>query len=135
MNHPSARFAAALLVTVGLFGAGQARADYTDWHPIDVEAKVHAVHAMTADPIEGLMRENPPESWDLRAAIATYHKPLLLAMAAPGESINDDDVLAEIGRDHSAMVEMATFPGAGHNLHRTAFDDFARVLDVWLGRV
>lgn len=30
MNHPSARFAA-LLVTVGFLGAGQVRADYTNW--------------------------------------------------------------------------------------------------------
>jgi hypothetical protein len=30
MNHPSARLAA-LLMTVGLFGVGQTRADYTNW--------------------------------------------------------------------------------------------------------
>jgi pimeloyl-ACP methyl ester carboxylesterase len=110
------------------------RADFADWHPLDVEAKVHAVHAMTTAPIEGLLRENPVQSWDLRRTIAGYEKPLLLTMAARGESINDDSTLAEIEAHHSANVEIAVFPGAGHNLHRTAFDRFAEVLDTWLSR-
>ena len=93
---------------------------------------MHAVHAMTIVPIEGLLRENPAESWDLRATIARYDKPLLLAMAANGESINDDSVLADIERTHSTNVEIAVFPGAGHNLHRVAFDRFAEILDAWL---
>ncbi|MBV8147499.1 MAG: alpha/beta hydrolase [Candidatus Eremiobacteraeota bacterium] len=109
------------------------RVDFADWHPLDVEAKVHAVHTMTTAPIEGLLRENPPESWDLRTTIARYEKPLLLAIAARGESINDDAALREIEINHSPSVEIAVFPGAGHNLHRTAFDRFAQVFDAWLG--
>jgi pimeloyl-ACP methyl ester carboxylesterase len=108
------------------------RSDYAQWSPLDLEGKVHAVATMTADPIEGLMRENPPEAWDLRAAIAGYDKPLLLAMAAPGESINDDVTLAGIEQKHAGGVEIVTFPGAGHNLHRTAFDAFTHALDRWL---
>ncbi len=108
------------------------RADYADWDGVDVEAKVHAVHAMTTAPIEGLRRENPPESWDLRRTIACYTKPLFLAMAARGESINDDETLEEIQRNHAASVELAVFPGAGHNLHRTAFGRFTTALDMWL---
>jgi pimeloyl-ACP methyl ester carboxylesterase len=108
------------------------RADFADWHPTDVEGKVHAVHAMTADPIANLMRENPAENWDLRPAIARYGKPLLLAMAAKGESISDDEALEAIERNHSPQVEIVTFPGAGHNLHRTAFDAFAAALDRFL---
>jgi len=110
------------------------REGYASWDPVDVEAKVHAVHAMTPDPIEGLMRENPPESWDLRRAIAGYDKPLFLAMAALGESINDDAALEEIERKHASQVEIATFPGAGHNIHRTAFPALAKALDDWLLR-
>jgi pimeloyl-ACP methyl ester carboxylesterase len=108
------------------------RDDYADWHPLDVEAKVHAVHAMNIAPIEGLLLENPAAGWDLRNTVARYDKPLLLAMAAPGESINDGATLAEIERNHPANVEFAVFPGAGHNLHRTAFDRFAEVFDAWL---
>jgi pimeloyl-ACP methyl ester carboxylesterase len=110
------------------------REEYAQWHPIDVEAKVHAVATMTADPIEALLAENPPESWDLRPAIARYDKSLWLAMAAKGESINDDSALEDIEAHHSPTVEIAFFPGAGHNIHRTAFEAFAAALDAWLQR-
>ena len=62
------------------------RQQYADWSPVDVEAKVHAVHAMTISPIEALMSENPPEAWDLRHFIANYDKPLWLAMANPAKA-------------------------------------------------
>jgi pimeloyl-ACP methyl ester carboxylesterase len=109
------------------------RKDYADWSPLDVEGKVHAVHAMTTDPIEGLLRENPPESWDLRKAIATYDKPLWLAMAAHGEGINTDEALDEIEAAHSSTVEIETFIG-GHNLHRTNFETLVAHLDAFLER-
>jgi pimeloyl-ACP methyl ester carboxylesterase len=110
------------------------REDYADWAPDDVEAKVHAVRTMTVAPIEGLMRENPPHLWDVRAAIARFDKPLLLALAAPGESINDAASLADVERNHPPNVEIVTFLGAGHNVHRTAFDAFARTVDDFLER-
>jgi pimeloyl-ACP methyl ester carboxylesterase len=114
--------------------AALVREEYAAWHPTDVEAKVHAVATMTPDPIEGLMRENPPTSWDLRPTIAIYDKPLWLAMAAPGESINDDETLAEIVERHSSNVDIETFPGAGHNVHRTAFETMVKSLDDWMAR-
>ena len=52
---------------------------------------MHAVHAMTTEPIERLFRENPPLVWDLRPVVADYPKPLLLLLAAPGEGINDPE--------------------------------------------
>jgi pimeloyl-ACP methyl ester carboxylesterase len=108
------------------------REEYAEWHSLDVDGKVHAVHSMSVAPIEGLWRENPPETWDLRPAIARYPKPLLLALAAPGESINDDATLAEAERTASGEVRIVSFPGAGHNLHRNAFERFAAALDEWL---
>ncbi len=110
------------------------RKEYSAWAPVDVEAKVHAVRTMTIAPIEGLMRENDPDTWDLRHQIMTYEKPLLLAMADRGEGINDDLTLDEIDAEHSAFVRVVWFPGAGHNLHRTSFDSFARSLDDFLAR-
>ncbi|HVA33730.1 MAG TPA: alpha/beta fold hydrolase [Candidatus Baltobacteraceae bacterium] len=110
------------------------RAEYADWAPVDVEAKVHAVHSMRAAPIEALMVENPPQAWDLRSAIARYDKPLFLAMAVAGESINEPAVLAEIETNRPSNVEIVAFPGAGHNVHRTAFDELAKALDDWLSR-
>jgi pimeloyl-ACP methyl ester carboxylesterase len=106
--------------------AARTREDYGNWSADDVEAKVHAVRSMAIAPIEGLMLENPANAWDLRGAIAGYNKPLLLAMAAPGEGINDTTTLEEISRNHAPSVEIVTFPGAGHNVHRTDFDSFAR---------
>jgi pimeloyl-ACP methyl ester carboxylesterase len=108
------------------------REDYHDWSALDVEGKVHAVHAMTVEPIVGLLRENPPDQWDLRPSIARYEKPLLLALAAPGESINDENTVEQVERDRSASIRIARLSNAGHNLHRTAFEEFARVLDNWL---
>ncbi|HZZ00237.1 MAG TPA: alpha/beta hydrolase [Candidatus Baltobacteraceae bacterium] len=118
---------------------GEARAElvreeYSQWHPTDVAAKVHAVATMTPDPIEGLMRENPESGWDLRSSIEQYDKPLWLAMAAAGESINGDATLEELEQHHSSTVEIAVFPGAGHNVHRTAFDAMVKSLDDWMER-
>ncbi len=108
------------------------RQEYADWSPLDVDGKVHAVHAMTTAPIAGLRDENPPATWDLRATLAGYPKPLLLALAARGESINEDVTLEEIARGVPPGVRIVEFPGAGHNLHRTAFEAFASALDAWL---
>jgi pimeloyl-ACP methyl ester carboxylesterase len=89
---------------------------------------------MTSAPIEALWKENPPEAWDLTAIIANYEKPLLLALAARGESINNDTVLEDVEREHAPSATLVGFPGAGHNLHRTGFDAFATALDNWLGQ-
>jgi len=117
---------------VGEARDARTRADNAAWHPLDVEAKVHAVATMTPDPIAGLMRENPPERWDLRPAIARYDKPLLLAMAARGEGINEDSSVDDVAAHRSPTVEIVEFPNAGHNLHRTAFEAFAAALDRFL---
>jgi pimeloyl-ACP methyl ester carboxylesterase len=109
------------------------REAYAHWSPVDVEAKVHAVRAMSIGPIEALMLENPPEAWDLRKAIAHYDKPLWLAMAEHGEGINETATLEEIERNHASTVEIETFTG-GHNLHRTNFEILAKQLDAFLER-
>lgn len=110
------------------------RAEYAQWDALDVEGKVHAVARMTVAPIAGLQRENPPSQWDLRGTVARIDKPVLLALAAPGESINDESTLDELQRSHGPAVEMVRFAGAGHNLHRTHFPAFAATLDDFLGR-
>jgi pimeloyl-ACP methyl ester carboxylesterase len=123
---------AELFASTGDERDAKVREEYAAWAPVDVEGKVHAVHAMTPVPIERLWHENPAASWDLHPAIAAYEKPLLLAMAAAGESINDDAALEDIEAAHPPSVALVEFPGAGHNLQRTAFDTFAQCLDAWL---
>ena len=61
-------------------------------------------------------------------------KPLLLALADRGESINDDATLEEIEKRRSPSVQVVNFKGAGHNLHRTNFEDLAKALADWLER-
>ncbi|MDE2480952.1 MAG: alpha/beta hydrolase [bacterium] len=108
------------------------RAEYAQWHPDDVEGKVHAVHAMTSAPIRALRDENRDGRWDLRPEIAAYDKPLLLVMAGRDGSIVPGAVLDQIESDHSAEVEIVTFEDRGHNLHRTDFESFATALDTFL---
>jgi pimeloyl-ACP methyl ester carboxylesterase len=108
------------------------REEYADWSAVDVAAKVHAVHAMTTAPIAGLRDANPPATWSLGTELARYRKPVLLAMAARGEGINDDATMDELARGLAPGVTTVEFPGAGHNLHRTAFPAFARAFDGWL---
>ncbi len=108
------------------------RGDYTQWHPDDVEGKVHAMHAMTSAPIRGLRDENRDGRWDLRAEIATYDKPLFLAMAGRDGSIVPSEVIDQIEGDHTPAVQIVTFEDQGHNLHRTDFESFAVALDAFL---
>jgi pimeloyl-ACP methyl ester carboxylesterase len=107
------------------------RENYTEWHPDDVEGKVHAVHAMTTAPIAGLRDENRGV-WDLRGDIATYLKPLLMVMAGPDGTIVPTPVMDEIVAHHGAPVRIVTFEDQGHNLHRTDFDRFAKEMEHFL---
>ena len=113
--------------------AARVREDYAEWSEIDRERKVHAVATMTAEPIARLRDENPPERWSFAPTIASYPKPLLLAIADPTASIVGADDLATIRREGGERVEILVFEGADHNLHRTAFDRFAAELDRFLG--
>ena len=108
------------------------RDDFRDWDPLDVEGKVHAMHAMTSGPIASLYTDNAAGSWDLRDEIADYRKPLLLAMAGREGSIVPASVVDEVRARHPASVRIVSFEDQGHNLHRTAFERFAELLDEFL---
>lgn len=110
------------------------RSALAGWHPIDVEAKLHAVARMTAEPIARLGSENRVDDggWDLVPAIAAYPKPLLVFAAGPHDSVMSPDDLARLKEDGGAHVRVAEFPAEGHNLHRTAFDAFAAEVERFL---
>ncbi len=123
--------------TFALTGAARdarTREDFDQWHPEDIEGKVHAVHTMTSAPIAGLRDDNRDGAWDLRADIASYDKPLLLVMAGKDGSIVPAEVIDEIANRHSSNVRIVTFEEQGHNLHRTDFDAFATVVDEFLSQ-
>jgi pimeloyl-ACP methyl ester carboxylesterase len=109
------------------------REDYSDWHPDDVDGKVHAVHSMTSAPIAGLRDANRDGEWDLRSEIATYPKHLLLVMAGRDGSIVPETVIDEVEANHSPAVRIVTLEDQGHNLYRTGFERFAGALDEFLG--
>lgn len=111
------------------------RANYASWHPDDIAGTVHAVHAMVAEPIARLRADNIESDWDLRPDIARYTKPLLLAMAGPEETVVPPNVLRDIEGNRGASVRIVTFAEQGHNLHRTAFDEFSSAFDEFLGDV
>jgi pimeloyl-ACP methyl ester carboxylesterase len=107
------------------------RVDYSDWHPSDVDGKVHAVHSMTTAPIAGLRDQNQ-SGWDLRGDIASYPKPLLMVMAGPDGSIVPVPVMDEITAHHAPDAQIITFNDLGHNLHRADFDRFAKAMENFL---
>jgi pimeloyl-ACP methyl ester carboxylesterase len=107
------------------------RENYADWHPDDVEGKVHAVHAMTTAPIAGL-REQDRGVWDLRGDIAMYITPLLLVMAGSDGSIVPKPVADQITAHHGPPVQIVTLEDQAHNLHRTDFARFAKVMEQFL---
>jgi len=109
----------------------QIRADYADWHPDDVEGKVHAVHTMSTAPIAGLRDQNRGV-WDLRGDIAAYVTPLLLVVAGPDGTIVPKPVMDEIIAHHGAPVRIVTLEDQGHNLHRTDFNAFAKAMEEFL---
>lgn len=107
----------------------QIRAMYEGLAPIDVDAKLHAMTSMSVAALEALGSENHVDSgeWDLRARIASYPIPLLVLVAGVESvlSAEDQSFLRERGGPH---VSMRTFPKDGHNLHRTAFDEFVEAV-------
>ena len=111
------------------------RSSLAVWHPVDVEAKLHAVARMTAEPIARLGSENRVDEggWDLIDTIAAYPKPLLVFAAGPDDSVMSADDVARLKEDGGAHVRVAEFPSEGHNLHRTAFDAFAAEVESFLG--
>ena len=108
------------------------RAEFASWHRSDVEGKVHAVHNMTSEPIARLFSENAASDWDLRATVAGYSRPLLLAMAGKDASIVPPEIMKDVEERRPANVQIVVFGDQGHNLYRTGFDAFALVLDIFL---
>lgn len=111
------------------------RSSLAAWHPIDVEAKLHAVARMTAEPIARLGSENHVDDggWNLLDALADYPKPLLVFAAGPDDSVMSEDDIAQLRTRGGSNVRLSEFPNEGHNLHRTAFDAFAKEVEAFLG--
>jgi pimeloyl-ACP methyl ester carboxylesterase len=106
---------------------------YASAHPVDRAAKLHAMRDMSLGPLEELGRENHVDEggWDLRGLLVAYPVPLLLALAGVESVVSADD-LAFVRERGGTDVTIRIFAGEGHNLHRTAFDEFADAVGAFL---
>ncbi len=105
---------------------------YEGLAPVDVDAKLHAMTDMSIASLERLGRDNDVDSggWDLRERIADYPIPLLV-LAAGIESVLSASDLAFLRESGGPNVSIRVFPDDGHNLHRTAFDEFASAVEAF----
>ena len=105
---------------------------YDGLDPVDVDAKLHAMTDMSIATLEHLGRENDVDGgrWDLRDRIADYPIKLLVCVAGI-ESVLSADDLAFLRERGGPNVTVRVFPNDGHNLHRTAFDEFAAAVQAF----
>jgi pimeloyl-ACP methyl ester carboxylesterase len=123
---------------LGLRGAERERKiveEYRNLPGVEVEAKIHALRNMTIEPLIGIGVENGADEGklDLREAIVDYPKPLLVMLADESESVVHQEEVDFIRLHGGPNVTLRVFPGQGHSLHRTAFDDYIRALSAFIG--
>lgn len=122
---------------LSLHGADRERKimeEYAGLPEIEIQAKIHALRNMTIEPLLRIGDENGADQGkiDLRETIVNYPKPLLFMLADEKESVVHPDDLEFIRRHGGSNVTVRVFPGEGHSLHRTAFEEFMRVLDAFI---
>jgi pimeloyl-ACP methyl ester carboxylesterase len=105
--------------------------------PVEIDAKVHALRAMTIDPIVALGAENGADAgqWDLREIVRNYPRPLSLLLADPLDSVVFPDDVAFVRAHGGPNVTIVVFEGEGHTLHRSAFERFAAVTAAALRQI
>lgn len=109
--------------------------EYRDLPDIEVQAKIHALRNMTIDPLLDIGVQNGADEGklDLRETIVNYPKRLLVMLAGEKESVVHPQEVEFIRQHGGANVTLRVFEGQGHSLHRTAFDDYMRVLNAFIG--
>ncbi len=105
---------------------------YDGLAPVDVDAKLHAMTQMSIASLEALGTENDVDggAWDLRERIARYPTPLLVCVAGIESVLSADDQAFVTARG-GPNVTLRIFPNDGHNLHRTAFDEFSNAVETF----
>jgi len=106
---------------------------YASWGELEIAGKLHAVRDMSIRSIERLGSENRADEggWDLRERIDDYPKPLLVFLAGQ-DSVVDSADQRRLEHRLGSHARIVIFPEAGHNLHRTHFDDFVTDLEAFL---
>ena len=110
----------------------QIAAENPTWHPRDVELKVQALLQCGPEVTERTMNDAAP--WDVWPAIVSTRVPTLLLAADPAEGAL---VTAERGEEAVAAndrIEFFLLDGAGHSMHRDAYDRFLPLVRGFLER-
>ncbi len=100
----------------------QIAAENPTWHPRDVELKVEALLQCGPEVTDRTMADASP--WDVWPAIVAVGVPTILMAADPAEGAL---VSASRGTEAAAYndkIEFVLFDGAGHSMHRDAYDRF-----------
>ena len=123
-----------LLATAPGERAAAIRAMFAGLPPVEIEAKVHALQAMSIHPIVRLGEHNRADMgrWDLRLSLRRYPLPLLLLLADPAESVVPARDLWIVRETLGPNATIEVFEGEGHTLHRTAFDRYRESLTAFL---
>lgn len=95
------------------------RAMYAQADPVDQNAKVHAMEAMSIQAIERIGSENGADvgGWDLRETLGGFRVPLLLIEAGHDSVIKPGDLVKS--RLPGSKVTIRSIRDAGHNIHRS----------------
>ncbi len=102
------------------------------WAEADIEGKIDALHKVTREAVVSVFCE-AGQTGNLLPLLANITAPTLLIRADPALSSTLDDAAWEQAKQylpaHSRAVQIK---GAAHNIHRSKFDEFVRVVNEFL---
>ena len=109
-------------------------ADNPGWTPIDVEGKIDALHKVTRESVISVFAEAGAEG-DLLPLLAHIAAPTLLLRADAALNTTLDEGAWERAKGYlSPTSRAAQVEGASHNIHRSKFDAFMRVVNEFLSQ-
>lgn len=115
---------------------GVLRSRLSNWDALDIAGKLHAMRSMRPEAIERLGRDNRVDEggWNLRPLVTSYPKRCLVTAAARSDSVLAAEDFALLrDRTRNPKCTVVEFETEGHNLHRTAFPEFVRVVTSFIG--
>ncbi len=102
------------------------------WTSADVEGKIDALQKVTREAVISVFADGS-QAGELLPRLTQIHAPTLLIRAGRNQDTTLDDKAWELAQQYlpprSRAVEL---PGASHNIHRSRFNEFMRVVDEFL---
>jgi pimeloyl-ACP methyl ester carboxylesterase len=101
--------------------------------PQVLRSRVRAIDTLSYPWLERFIGENRVDEagWDHGAELENYPRPLFV-MIAGVESIIPAEDLETLEERAGPNLCSKTFAGHGHALHRSAFDEFAALIEEWM---